>query len=322
MSRSKKNVVTIGGGSGQYVLLKGLVSIPDIEITAIVSMADSGGSTGVLRDQYGILPPGDVLKCLLALSPFEEAREMLLTRFMTHPTLRDHNAGNLLLTFLTDYVGGSFPQAVEALSEILKVKGRVLPVTTDKATLVAELSTGERLFGEAAIDQPRGDRDGTIVHTYLVPHHGKLEVCIEVIEALGTADVIIIGPGDVYTSIAPNFLVDGVSQAINWNEQSLLIYIMNLMTKYGETHNFTCYDFIEAISKFIKRSLTHIVANTKPPSPALLHEYTKQRATFIDPPSHPDERFVLGAFLSEEGGIARHNSKMLRGMLETIIHGS
>ena len=147
-----KKIVTIGGGSGQYVLLSGLRDVKDIEIKAIVSMGDSGGSTGRLRDELGVLPPGDILKCILALSPDREMfRKFLLRRFERDSRLKGHNAGNLLLTFLSQFAG-SFPEGVKALSELLNSVGQVLPVTLDKVTLVAQLKGGQRLFGESLLD--------------------------------------------------------------------------------------------------------------------------------------------------------------------------
>ena len=152
----KIKITTIGGGSGQYALLSGLRDSEKIEITSIVSMVDSGGSTGRLRDELGILPPGDVLKCLLALSPQRDyARSIFLKRFSKDKRLKGHNAGNMLLTMLSRYTG-SFPTGIQALGEILDTRGTILPVTTDRATLVAELTDGTRIFGENAIDVPRG----------------------------------------------------------------------------------------------------------------------------------------------------------------------
>ena len=141
-------VATIGGGSGHFALLSGLKDLAGISITAIVSMVDSGGSTGRLRDELGTLPPGDILKCIVALSPHQAfSRTILQKRFQKDRRLKGHNAGNMLLTMLSQYTG-SFPTGVTALSEILDTKGTILPVTTDQATLVAELTDGQRIFGD------------------------------------------------------------------------------------------------------------------------------------------------------------------------------
>jgi uncharacterized cofD-like protein len=167
-----KKIVTIGGGSGQFVLLSAIAELKDIEITSVVSVADSGGSSGELRDRLGVLPPGDILKCLLALSPFKEtARQILQTRFSGDNRLKGHNAGNMLLSMFSEYAG--FVEGVEALSEVLKITGRVFPVTTERATLVAELESGRMLFGESTIDLIKDGADSRISRVFLVPHHGK-----------------------------------------------------------------------------------------------------------------------------------------------------
>src|SRR3989339_1698395 len=161
-------VVTIGGGTGQFTLLSAIRDL-ELDITAIVSMVDSGGSTGRLRDELGVLPPGDILKCVLALSRNREIyRELLQKRFSGENKLEGHSVGNMLLTMLSQYTD-DFPESVRALGEILDSAGTVLPVTTDKATLVAELTDGRRLYGEAAIDVPRGETRGRIKHTFLAP---------------------------------------------------------------------------------------------------------------------------------------------------------
>ena len=182
-------VVTIGGGTGQFTLLSALKNIKNVELTSIVSMVDSGGSTGRLRDEYGVLPPGDILKCLIALSPYREARQILQTRFLFNEKLKNHNAGNLLLVFLSQYLGGNFVEAIDALGNILNIKGRVLPVTTDKATLVAELENGELVFSEAEIDTR--NKSEKIKRTFLVPHSGKLEINSAAKEAIVNADFIL-----------------------------------------------------------------------------------------------------------------------------------
>src|SRR6056297_458263 len=244
-----KKIVTIGGGSGQYVLLSGLRDLVDFEVTAVVSMVDSGGSTGRLRDELGILPPGDILKCILALSPHRDSvRHLLQKRFRSNPKLAEHSVGNMLLTMLSQYCN-DFTQGVKALGEVLDIKGEVLPVTTDKATLVAELTDGSWLYGESAIDVPRGNQREKIKKTFLVPHHSEtIQVYPRVLEAIKEADYIILGPGDLYTSIIPNVLVKGVKEELG-RAKAELIYLANIMTKFGETENFTAKDFMEKIEE-------------------------------------------------------------------------
>lgn len=317
-------LVTIGGGSGQFALLSGLRDLEDVNITAVVSMADSGGSTGRLRDELGILPPGDVLKCVLALSPQREmVRAILLKRLGGNGKLQGHNAGNMLLTMLAEYTG-SFATGVNALSEILDARGTILPVTIDKATLVAELTDGSRIYGQRAINAPRNTQRARIKDIYLVPHHqDDVSPYPPVIDAIRRADFIIIGPGDLYTSIIPNLLVPGVKEAIAGTEAQVF-YVVNIMTKYGETDGFDCYDFVKNIEFFIGRSVDGVLYNTAKPKPALLKQYREQeQAEFVSldgDDSFWNERALHAAdLLSMVGGIARHDSKKLAALIQKVI---
>ena len=314
------NLVTIGGGSGQYALLSGLRDLEKIKVTSIVSMVDSGGSTGRLRDELGILPPGDILKCILALSPDREiARKILQARFKGNNNLKGHNSGNLLLTILSQYAG-SFPDAVKALGEILNIQGTVLPVTLSKATLVAELTDGSYLYGEAAIDVPRGDQREKIKNTFLVPHHCQdIKAYPQSVEAIKKADYIIIGPGDIYTSIIPNFLVKEIKKEIK-KSKAKLIYIVNIMTKFGETDNFKSIDFIKEIEDSIGRNLNIIIFNNKLPSKDILKNYKKQKSYFVKDGIKLKNRKILSEdLLDVAGGIIRHNSEKLSKVIKQII---
>jgi uncharacterized cofD-like protein len=323
MNDTKQKLVTIGGGSGQFALLSGLRDLDGIDITAIVSMVDSGGSTGRLRDELGILPPGDVLKCVLALSPQRDMiRTILLKRFAGDSRLKGHNAGNMLLTMLAEYTG-SFPTGVESLAEILDARGTILPVTVDRATLVAELTDGRRIYGQRAIDIPRDTQREKIRDIYLVPHFGDtISVHPPVINAVTRADHIIIGPGDLYTSIIPNLLVQDVKEAFK-KTSAKVYYVVNIMTKFGETHNFTGYDFVRKIEEHIGRRVDGIIYNNKKPKKAILDHYRKQKAEFVE----IDENGILGEnrkihmsdLLSIAGGIVRHDSKKLALLIKDII---
>lgn len=318
MSSNNKKIVTIGGGSGQFVLLSGLRDIPDIDITAVVSMVDSGGSTGRLRDEYGVLPPGDILKCLLALSPHREyARRILQKRFKNNHKLADHSAGNMLLTMLSGYCN-DFAEGVKALGEVLDIKGRVLPVTTDKATLVAELTDGSWLFGEAAIDVPRGDQREKIKKTFLVPHHNSsINVYPEVLREIQEADVIILGPGDIYTSIIPNLLVEEVADEIG-EARAEVVYIANIMTKFGETENFEARDFVSKVEEYLPTRIDHVVFNSQPPSEDILKRYEQQKAYYVSPPSKEwkGKRVFTGDLLNTSGGVVRHDDHKLASLIK------
>jgi len=323
MKQDKRKVVTIGGGTGQFALLSGLRDLEGIDITAVVSMADSGGSTGRLRDELGILPPGDVLKCILALSPYHSiARTILLKRFTSDIKLKGHNAGNLLLTMLSHYAG-SFPAGIQALVEILDVKGKILPVTIDRATLVAELKDGQRIYGQAAINVPQGNPREKIQDIFLVPHHtGCISVFPPVIEAINRADHIIIGPGDLYTSIIPNLIVPGVKDAIE-KTRARILYVVNIMTKFGETDHFTGYDFVCKMEECVGRRLDGIIYNTGKPNQTLLAQYHEEKARFVQideqAPCWEDRTVHTADLLDTAGEIVRHDSEKLARLIMGII---
>ena len=320
---TKIKVTTIGGGSGQYALLSGLRDLDEIDITSVVSMVDSGGSTGRLRDELGILPPGDVLKCLLALSPQREvARTLLLRRFSKDKRLNGHNAGNMLLTMLSRYTG-SFPAGIQALGEILNVRGAILPVTTDRATLVAELTDGTRIFGESAIDVPRGGQTSKIKDVYLVPHHsGHIKAYPPVIEAIKAAEYIIIGPGDLFTSILSNIVVPGVRKAIK-ETQATILYVVNIMTKYGETHNYSGIDFVDKLEEGIGRKVQVVIGNRTRPEDHILTQYRKQEAEFVefldDHKFWRNRKLCSTDLLDTSGSIVRHDAKKLAQLIHELI---
>jgi uncharacterized cofD-like protein len=323
METKEKKLVTIGGGSGQFVLLSGLRELEDIQITAIVSMADSGGSTGRLRDELGILPPGDILKCILALSPYQQAcRSILLKRFKKDRRLAGHSAGNMLLTMLSRYTG-NFPTGVAALAEILDVDGTILPVTVDRATLVAELTDGTRIYGEEAIDLPRGTQRERIKEVFLVPHHqASVSVYPPVLDAIRDADYIFIGPGDLFTSIIPNLIVPGVKQALK-TTCAKIYFAINIMTKFGETHNFSGKDFINTLEKRMGRQFDGIIGNSTKPAQRVLEIYSEQKSDFvsIDPtdPFWENRALDLIDVLDSNTMIARHDPKKIATIIQRII---
>jgi uncharacterized cofD-like protein len=320
---SRINVLTIGGGSGQFALLSGLRDVDGICVTAVVSMMDSGGSTGRLRDELGILPPGDILKCVVALSPHQEfARRILQKRFLKDRRLRGHNAGNMLLTMLSRYTG-SFPSGVTALCEILDAKGTILPVTTDQATLVAELTDGRRIYGEEAIDIPRGDQREKIRDVFLVPHHSDaIHVYPPVVQAIAAADYILLGPGDLFTSIIPNLIVPEVAEALR-KAKAQLIYIMNIMTKFGETHNFSAVDFAEKLESYIGRPVDGVIYNSTSPAEDICRMYADQKSECVH--LDPDDAFwtlrrlYADDLLETDGTVLRHDSKKLAALLRKIL---
>ena len=322
-SISRLKILTIGGGSGQYALLCGLREMAFISITTVVSMMDSGGSTGRLRDELGTLPPGDILKCILALSPHPEAsKSFLQKRFQNDRRLRGHNAGNMLLTMLSHYTG-SFPCSVNALSEILDVKSTILPVTTDRATLVAELTDGTRIYSEGAIDIPDNHQRKNIKDVFLVPHHSdRVHVYPPVIDAIKAADFIILGPGDLFTSIIPNLIVPGVSHALQ-SMKAKLIYVVNIMTKFGETQNYSCSDFVRDLESFVGKSLDIVIYNDKRPDVALCDLYAHQKSEFVEiddnDPLWRQRKLYARNLLETSNRIIRHDSKKMTNLLHEVF---
>ena len=323
MKNIKVNVLTIGGGSGQFTLLSALRDIKQTSITSVVSMTDNGGSTGRLRTDLGILPPGDVLKCIVALSPLRDAaRSILLKRLNGYGKLQGHNAGNMLLTMLSRYTG-SFPAAIKSLSEILELDGSVLPATIDKATLVAELSDGRKIYGESAIDIPKSKKRKKIKAMFLVPHYdSSISVYPPVIEAIKGSDYIFIGPGDLFTSIIASLIVPGIKEEILKTSAKIII-TLNIMTKFGETHGFSGYDFVRIIEKYLGRQVDGIIYNKRRPISQRIKKYLEEKAEFVELEKSENwigDRIIYeGDFLDPSAEIARHDHIKLSRMIKAII---
>ncbi len=323
MHRERYNILTIGGGSGQFTLLSGLRDLEDIVITSIVSMADNGGSTGRLRDELGILPPGDALKCVIALSPFRDAaRKIMLKKLNSDRRLKGHNAGNILLTMLSRYTG-DFPSAIKALSEILEIKGRVLPGTISKTTLVAELSDGTRIYGESAIDIPQSSRREQIRDLFLVPHYeNSFAAYPPVIEAIENSNYIFIGPGDLYTSILASLIIPGIKEALRKTDAKI-IYILNIMTKFGETHNYQAFDFVRKIEDCLERPVDGVICNTRKPGRKILEKYEKEKAELVELGKAENwigKRMIYqNDLLDTSNDIVRHDSKKLASLIRNIL---
>lgn len=239
MSKRKPKIVVIGGGTGLSTMLRGLKNHP-FDITAIVTVADDGGSSGRLRDDYDIPPPGDIRNVIAALSDTEPlVEQMFQYRFSQSVDLGGHSLGNLMLTALTD-ITGDFSHAIAEMSKVLKVHGKVLPAANRKVTLNAELVDGTIIEGESKIPASKLP----IKRVYLVPNNVK--PLPEAIRAIEKADLIIVGPGSLYTSIIPNLLVKEIGKAVV-KAKGRRIYICNLMTQKGETIHYRATDHVQAI---------------------------------------------------------------------------
>lgn len=274
----KKKVVVVGGGTGTHTVLSGLKQhVHDLELTAIVAMTDSGGSTGRLRDEFGYLPVGDVRMALAALARDDDAHEALirklfLHRFHSEGDVRGHNFGNLFLVALTDILG-SEEAAIEAASRVLSVCGTVLPVTNEKVHLVAEYDDGVQIVGEHAIDAPHTSRDVTRIRTLSVTPVATLNTKARA--ALVDADLIVFGPGDLYTSIIANCVVDGFKEALA-DSRARVVYISNLMTKFGQTTGMGVTEHVSELAGYIGREPDYVLVNSTPLPEELLGKYAEE----------------------------------------------
>jgi len=296
MDKIGVKIVVIGGGTGSFTLLSNLKYYTN-KITALVNMADDGGSTGQLRDELGVLPPGDVRQCLVALSQSEKVRDLFSYRF-EEGTLSGHAFGNLFLTAL-EKMTGNFAEAVETASTVLNIVGKVEPVTLDPVTLVMEKSNGEVTRGEFQIGH--ADFGDAVRPEFRLDPEPKMNPAI--VPALAEADLIVIAPGNLYGSLAPVLIVPGVSDAIK-NSKAKKVYVCNLVTKPGQTDGFKVHDFAEEIERLGKFELDYILYNTKQPSPELLDKYAHENelSVEVDQDKLDTARYkaVGGKFISNE----------------------
>lgn len=300
-----KKVVTIGGGNGQSVILRALRHfLPQIEITAVVSVSDSGGSSGLLREKFNILPVGDILRVILALSPYTytELRQFFYQdRFSSGP-LKGHNIGNLLLTFLYQQ-SGSWEEAINGFSEILRIQGRVLPVTLDLVTLCAELENGQIIRGETKIDKSDFDCRLRKKKLWLDPS-GKVFPSAR--EAILSADYIFIGPGDLYTSIIPNFLVSGVPEALAQTKAKLIFVPVGANREAGETCGFKTSDHVAELHKYLQRKVDTVIVQDPAVKPNLeLYKLKKWEPILLDAGAWQKGLTILtyNLYAEEEAGL-------------------
>ncbi len=267
----RKKVVVIGGGTGTFAVLSGLKRYP-VDLTAIVTMADDGGSTGRLRDEFGVLPPGDLRQCLVALSDADLVMRKLFNHRYDRGDLKGHNFGNIFISTL-EQVTGSLDRALDLAGDILNIRGRVVPVTLDKISLHAELINGKVLNGESAFMEYQLVSKYGIKKIYLNPSGSANPKALRAIEE---ADFIIVGPGKLYTSILPNFLVRGVSKAFT-RSRAKKVFVANLMSQQGHTDNFSVADYVKTLEEYIGGRVFDIVLyNTKNPPQALVRRYADE----------------------------------------------
>lgn len=318
---SNKKIVVIGGGTGVYTALTALK--PHFKnLTAIVTMADDGGSTGILREEFGILPPGDVRRALVALSSSDNKvlSELFSYRFKEGVGLTGHNFGNLMLTAL-HRLTGNFESAIQEAGKILMTCGQVVPVTLRHSNLLAELEDGQIIKGESNIDIPKHNGNLKIKRIWLNP---PVEINLNAQKAILAADLVIIGPGDIYTSLIPNLLVKGMKEALK-KTKAEVVYFTNLMTKFGETNNFKATDFVRAISDYLgPEVLDYVLINSKRPAANRLSPYIEQRADFVEPDMENWHQLKIKAApiktdLIRPRGFLRHDPEKIARTIKMII---
>ena len=314
-------IVAIGGGTGLSTMLRGLKKYTK-NLTAIVTVADDGGGSGMLREDMRMPPPGDIRHCMEALANTEPIMEKLLTYRFTEGRLAGQSFGNLILAALNG-VTGSFEEAVSQMSHVLAITGRVIPVTSADVQLEAVFENGARVLGESKIYNCKKEQDCRISHVALIPEHtAPLPAALEAIEQ---ADLILLGPGSLYTSVIPNLLVDGVAEAIA-NARAPKVYVCNIMTQDGETEGYTAADHLEALmSHGVPGMVDLCLANSAPVREGLVEKYREEDAA----PLVVDRERIAAMGLelveapvaSATGSFARHDpDKLARALLEIYRH--
>lgn len=269
-----KKIVCIGGGTGLSTMLRGIKRYTN-NLTAIVAVSDNGGSSGILRREMNMLPPGDIRNCLLALAETEPIMEKVLKYRFTEGSLEGQNIGNLFLAALNG-IYGSFELAVEKANEVLAVKGTVLPVTTENVELCAIHDDGSMTIGESEIVIESKIHRKPIKRVNLKPK--KPKAYYKAINALEQADIIIVGPGSLYTSIIPNLLVDGISEAI-CRSTAKKVYVSNIMTQPGETDHYTLKDHLDTLTQYMGQDvIDYLIVNDQPIVDAVLKLYEEDGA--------------------------------------------
>lgn len=319
-----KRIVTIGGGTGNFVILRGLKKY-DVELSAIVAMTDDGGSTGVLRDELGVLPPGDVRQCLVALSNSSRLMRSLMNYRFENGGLGGHSFGNLLLSTL-EKVTGSFEKAVEEAGKILSIKGKVVPVTTHQVRLKMILNNDVFLDGEKEISLSHQVYLG-FKNIYLEPIP---KANPRAIDEIMSADLVVLGPGGIYNSLLPNLLVDGISKALR-ETQAKKVFVVNLMNKRNQTPGFAVSHHLNEVKRFIGEDVfDYIIVNGSNPPEELINVYAEE-GELVKNNLFDDPRIIIADLLSNElkevqkgdllkRNLIRHDSNKLAAELMKIVN--
>ena len=313
---AKKHIVCLGGGNAMpKAVLSELKKYP-VKISAICAMLDSGGSAGRLRKDYKIASPGDIRRAFLALANTSPVIENLFNYRFETGDLKGHNFANLFITAL-ELTTNNFEKASQTIKKFLNIKHEVLPVTLDNSEVWAILENGKTIKGETNIDIPKHNGSLKIKKVFLKP---KAKAYPKTIEAIKKADLIVIGPGDLYSSLAQILLTDGIPQAIK-KSKAKKVYICNLMTKYGETNNFSVLDFTREIERYLKKKLDYVIYNNFQPSEKIIKNYKKNHPELIDlvetGGNLPKEKFIGKNLLKRN--LIEHDPKKLVKIIINLI---
>jgi uncharacterized cofD-like protein len=326
---TQPRIAVIGGGTGLSTMLRGLKRYSS-RITAIVTVADDGGGSGVLREELGMLPPGDIRNCICALANTEPTMEQLMSYRFTEGRLAGQSLGNLMLAALNDLTG-SFEEAVNRMSDVLAITGRVLPVSSENVQLEAVFDDGSTVVGQSKIAVVKRGTGRRIDRVRLIPEYP--DAIPEALDAIREADLVVIGPGSLYTSIAPNLITKDVAKAVV-ESPALKVYVLNVMTQPGETDGYTASDHIQALFDLSGEHLFELcLANDLPIPEALAAKYAAEGSE----PVRVDEECVVkqgveilrAPVAKIKGDLVRHDPEALareliwiyRARAETQVYG-
>lgn len=324
------NIVVIGGGTGTSVVLEGLKNHKDLNLSVIVGMMDDGGSNSVIRDEFGLLPLSDVRKSIIALADSrnnEVLRKLFMYRFSCGEGIKGHTLGNLLMIAMSDILGSEI-ESIEMYKNIFGVSGNIIPVTLDKVKLIAQYNDGSSVVGEHLIDEPSEDKSITKISL-----DSKAFASSEALKVISEANYIVIGPGDIYTTILPNILVGGISEALQ-KSSGKIVYITNLMSKIGQTRGKRQSEILKIIEKYIGRKVDYVLVNDGNVPKSAYERYLKDgEDVIVDDLIESKRRRVVRADIVATGlvkkdkgdvlvrSLVRHDSEKIAKELCRIFRG-
>lgn len=308
-------LAAIGGGTGLSVLLNGLKK--KFDVSAIVTVGDNGGGSGILREDLNMLPPGDIRNCLLALSEAPDDLRKLLSYRFEDGSLKGQSLGNLIIAGMVKSEG-SFEDGIQVVSNVLNLKGKVYPVTIDNMDLCAVLSDGVKVRGESeiaifALKRKAGIKELSLINHVNISEHAK--------EAILNADVVTLGPGSLYTSVICNLLVDGVREAL---KDKKVVYIANVMTQPEETMGYSLYNHVEEVERYLGREIDYVLANDVLPKRELIEKYSFEGSMPVEVTDEDremlDSKLITGEFLEVKSGYVRSNATNITETLSELFY--